>query len=61
MAKMITVATRLPENLVERLPEAGIKGRRAEWLRDAIEDKLKKENPDDSLLCTRTESEPKAT
>jgi len=59
MAKMITVATRLPENLVERLPEAGIKGRRAEWLRDAIEDKLRKEN--DSLLCTRTESEPEST
>lgn len=55
MAKMITVATRLPEDLVNRLPEAGMKGQRAEWIRSAIEEKLEKEN--DSLLRAGTEPE----
>lgn len=57
MAKMVTVATRLPENIVERLPEAGIKGRRAEFIREAIEDKLKRETTDDSVFCPGAESE----
>lgn len=53
MAKMITVATRLPEDIVKRLPEAGLKGRRAEFIREAIEEKLKR-NENDSVLRTGT-------
>lgn len=56
MAYEVTVTTRIPKDIERLLPEAGIKGRRAEWIRDAIMEKLKKEGKDDSLLRTGTQS-----
>lgn len=56
MAYEVTVTTRIPKDIERFLPEAGIKGRRAEWIREAIMEKLKKEGKDDSLLRTGTQS-----
>lgn len=59
MARMTTVAIRLPSDIVERLPEAGIKGERTAWIRDAIEQKMEKEN--DSVLRSGAQPEQKPT
>ena len=57
-----TVATRIPKDIEALLPETGIKGLRAQWIRDAILAKLMKEGKlDDSVLCPATEPVPPST
>lgn len=62
MTKMVTVSTRIPQAISDLLPESGVHGRRALWVRNAIEEKLKAEGKiDDSLLCTGAEPKAAAT
>jgi predicted transcriptional regulator len=39
----VAVTTRVSKEVAARLPESGVRGLRAAWIREAIEEKLKRE------------------